>query len=90
MQVSSEPHQGRSAARAVAAGGGWNNHRESDDMSDTDLQLDDGSHAATPDDLFRRLDELEIVHDTIHHDPVFTVEEAKSLRGELAGAHTKI
>ena len=58
-------------------------------MSDTELQLDDGNLAATPDDLFRRLDELEIDHDTIHHDPVFTVEEAKSLRGELVGAHTK-
>ena len=58
-------------------------------MNTTDLELDDGSLAATPDDLFRRLDELEIVHNTIHHDPVFTVEEAKSLRGEFDGAHTK-
>lgn len=58
-------------------------------MNTTDLELDDGSLAATPDDLFRRLDELGIVHNTIHHDPVFTVEEAKSLRGEFDGAHTK-
>ena len=58
-------------------------------MSDSELQLDDGTAAATPDDLFRRLDELEIVHETIHHEPVFTVEEAKVLRGELVGGHTK-
>ena len=58
-------------------------------MSKPELQLDDGNPAATPDDLFRRLDELEIAHDTIHHDPVFTVKEAKSLCRELTGAHTK-
>ena len=46
-----------------------------------DLQLDDGSPAATPDELFRRLDELEIAYETVSHAPVFTVEEAKVLRG---------
>ncbi len=58
-------------------------------MNNRDLQLDDGSPAATPDELFRRLDELEIAYETVHHAPVFTVEEAKVLRGELSGAHTK-
>jgi Ala-tRNA(Pro) deacylase len=58
-------------------------------MSHTDVQLDDGSPAATSDELFRRFDELKIAHETVHHDPVFTVEEAKVLRGELDGAHTK-
>ena len=53
------------------------------------VQLDDGSPAATPDELFRRLDELEIAYETVHHAPVFTVDEAKVLRGELSGAHTK-
>ena len=43
-------------------------------MSKTELQLDDGSPAATPDDLFRRLDELEIAHDTIHHDRVAIIQ----------------
>jgi Ala-tRNA(Pro) deacylase len=52
-------------------------------------KLDDGSDPATPDDLFRRLDELDIEHETTEHDPVFTVEEAKAVRDGLAGGHTK-
>ncbi len=44
---------------------------------------------ATPDDLFRRLAELGIETRTLSHPPVFTVEEAKALRAELPGAHTK-
>jgi len=39
--------------------------------------------------LFRRLDALGIAHETHHHPPVFTVEEAKALRGTLPGAHVK-
>lgn len=44
---------------------------------------------ATPDDLFARLDELGIQVTTQRHDPVFTVDEAKALRGELPGGHSK-
>jgi Ala-tRNA(Pro) deacylase len=44
---------------------------------------------ATPDDLFAFLDRLGIAHPTITHPPVFTVEEAKRLRGAIAGGHTK-
>ena len=44
---------------------------------------------ATPDDLFAALDRLGIPHRTARHPPVFTVEQAKKLRGELPGAHTK-
>jgi Ala-tRNA(Pro) deacylase len=44
---------------------------------------------ATPDDLFALLDRLGIAHPTISHPPVFTVEEAKRLRGAIAGGHTK-
>ena len=44
---------------------------------------------ATPGDLFRYLDSLGIAHKTVQHPPVFTVEQARSLRGELPGAHTK-
>jgi Ala-tRNA(Pro) deacylase len=44
---------------------------------------------ATPADLFARLDALGIPHRTFKHAPVFTVEEAKALRGALPGAHTK-
>jgi len=43
----------------------------------------------TPDQLFARLDELRIAHKTYTHPPVFTVEEAKALRGELPGGHVK-
>ena len=42
-----------------------------------------------PDDLFARLDALGIVHRTHTHPPVFTVEEAKELRGALPGGHCK-
>jgi Ala-tRNA(Pro) deacylase len=44
---------------------------------------------ATPDDLFAFLDRLGIAHPTITHPPMFTVEEAKRLRGALSGGHTK-
>lgn len=44
---------------------------------------------ATPEDLFRRLDALGIPYRTHRHEAVFTVEEAKALRGALPGAHCK-
>jgi Ala-tRNA(Pro) deacylase len=44
---------------------------------------------ATPDDLFAFLDRLGIAHPTITHPPLFTVEEAKRLRGAISGGHTK-
>ncbi len=44
---------------------------------------------ATPDDLFAFLDRLGIAHRTITHPPVFTVAEAKALRGAIGGGHTK-
>ena len=43
----------------------------------------------TDSDLFARLDALGIAHKTQSHAPVFTVEEAKALRGEIVGGHTK-
>lgn len=39
--------------------------------------------------LFSLLDRLNIPHSTIEHPPLFTVEESRALRGEIAGAHTK-
>jgi Ala-tRNA(Pro) deacylase len=39
--------------------------------------------------LLARLAELGIASTTIDHDAVFTVEEAKALRGELPGGHIK-
>lgn len=44
---------------------------------------------ATPEDLFRRLDGLDIVHETHWHEPVFTVAESRALRGTLPGGHSK-
>ncbi len=45
--------------------------------------------AVTPDELFAALTGLGIAHTTVTHPPVFTVEQAASLRGEIAGGHTK-
>jgi Ala-tRNA(Pro) deacylase len=45
--------------------------------------------SATPDELFAALDRLGIPHPTVRHPPLFTVEESQSLRGTIAGGHTK-
>jgi Ala-tRNA(Pro) deacylase len=44
---------------------------------------------ATPDELVALLDTLGIAHKTVTHPAVFTVEEARALRGAVAGGHTK-
>ena len=44
---------------------------------------------ATEKDLFTRFAQLGIAVETHRHAPVFTVAQAKTLRGELPGAHTK-
>mgnify|MGYP001811697439 CR=1 FL=1 len=44
---------------------------------------------ATRDDLFTRFAELGIAVETKTHDPVYTVEEARALRGEITGGHCK-
>jgi len=43
----------------------------------------------TPEQLLARFDALGIAHRTYTHPPVFTVEEAKALRGSLPGGHCK-
>ena len=43
----------------------------------------------TPDELFTALDALGIAHKTVKHPPVFTVEQASALRGQVPGGHTK-
>jgi Ala-tRNA(Pro) deacylase len=45
--------------------------------------------AASPDELFAYLDQLGITHRTVNHPAVFTVEEARALRGQVPGGHTK-
>ncbi len=42
-----------------------------------------------PETLLALLEELGIAVSSFSHTPVFTVEEAKALRGELAGGHIK-
>ncbi len=44
---------------------------------------------SSPTALFAELDRLGLAHATITHPPVFTVEEAKQLRGKIDGGHTK-
>ncbi len=44
---------------------------------------------ASPDELFAYLDSLGIAHQTVRHPPVFTVGEARALRGQVPGGHTK-
>ncbi len=43
----------------------------------------------TEDDLYARLDELNITHRTVSHEAAFTVEESKGHRDDLPGGHTK-
>ncbi|MEM7399196.1 MAG: prolyl-tRNA synthetase associated domain-containing protein [Pseudomonadota bacterium] len=39
--------------------------------------------------LLAYLDRLGIVSETVEHEPLFTVEQSKALRGAIPGAHTK-
>jgi Ala-tRNA(Pro) deacylase len=59
------------------------------ETTETPRQLADGSAPASPQDLLDKLAALDIAQRTVTHPPVFTVEESKSLRGELPGGHTK-
>ena len=43
----------------------------------------------SPETLLARLEALGIETHTVNHPPVFTVEQAKALRGELPGHHIK-
>src|SRR5665213_5979 len=43
----------------------------------------------TPEQLFTALDALGIPHKTVRHSPLFTVEQSRSLRGQIPGGHTK-
>lgn len=58
-------------------------------MNGTRIQLIDGRTPRDPADLFSRLDDLGVSHSTIEHVAVFTVEEARRLRGRIDGAHSK-
>jgi Ala-tRNA(Pro) deacylase len=43
----------------------------------------------TSEQLFAALDALGIAHPTVKHPPLFTVEQSRALRGQIAGGHTK-
>ena len=62
---------------------------ESAETAAPEARLADGSAPATPEELLARLDELGIAHSTVAHEPLFTVEQSKALRGQLPGGHTK-
>lgn len=43
----------------------------------------------TPDDLFAALDSLGIAYSTVHHEPLFTVEQSRAVVAAIPGGHTK-
>lgn len=51
--------------------------------------MTENASPATPEDLFAYLDELGVESSTIEHPAVFTVDEARRIRGDLPGAHSK-
>ncbi len=55
----------------------------------SDAQQDLLPPAATPEELFDCFKSLGIETRTVEHAPVFTVEEAKSVRDDLPGGHSK-
>lgn len=58
-------------------------------MSETATATDSPALPTSAEQLLARLAELGIANKTVDHDAVFTVEEAKALRGELPGGHIK-
>jgi Ala-tRNA(Pro) deacylase len=44
---------------------------------------------ASPDDLLAYLKDLGVETETVEHPPLFTVEDSRTLRGEIPGGHTK-
>ena len=44
---------------------------------------------ASPEDLLAFLDRLGVVHETVEHPPLHTVEESQALRGQIPGGHSK-
>lgn len=57
--------------------------------ADIPHELVDGSAPADETTVLQQLADLGIQHNTFHHAQVFTVAEAKELRGDLTGSHIK-
>ncbi|MDB4222170.1 prolyl-tRNA synthetase associated domain-containing protein [Granulosicoccus sp.] len=53
------------------------------------IVLENGALAATADDVLALLDSLGMEHKTVIHEPLYTVEEAKTVTYDSPGAHTK-
>lgn len=51
--------------------------------------LNNGNLAATVEQLLTALDALGIEHNTLTHEPLYTVEQSQQVNFELPGAHTK-
>jgi len=60
-----------------------------DSTSEPEPRLADGSRPMTPTGLLVYLEKMGIDAVTHEHAPVFTVDEAKDVRGHLPGCHTK-
>lgn len=58
-------------------------------MNEITPELIDGSPVAKPAEVLGSLDALNIVHRTIQHPPMFTVDDAIRLRGNMPGGHAK-
>ena len=55
----------------------------------TEKEIGRSAPQATPEALFRRLDELGIETETRRHEALFTVEQSRALRGAIPGGHCK-
>jgi len=53
------------------------------------LTLDNGEAAATVEQVLAAMDSLSIEHETITHEPLYTVAQSKKVAFEKPGAHTK-
>lgn len=58
-------------------------------MTEVPARLVDGTPPMAPPTLLATLADLGIETTTVRHPPVYTVEEARAIRGQIPGAHTK-
>ena len=58
-------------------------------MTKTTEWVKEAMARAPENDLFQRLRDLDIETQTHRHQPVYTVDESKALRGDLPGGHCK-
>lgn len=61
----------------------------SDRPDPENVVLKNGTLAATPEQVFCVLDEQSIEHYSQVHEPLYTVEQARNIRYDVHGAHTK-